>query len=142
VDGKHTDTPRVPSSTCILRRHVAYSFQLDPYLTGNKSLQHTFVDVDIHDEDIYADVEYFRDFLWAELRFEVQEMHLENSLNLDEVQLVLEPRADNVGVLCCYYFVNPVGRSLFWLDEWDAPGLFNACRGVSSIPHKGKPHIY
>ena len=99
------------------------------------------MEVDIHDEDICADVQYFRDFLWAELQFEVQQMQLENSLNLDEVQLVLEPRSDRFGVLCCYYFVNPAGRSLFWLDEWDAPGVFNACRGANSLSHKGGSHF-
>ncbi|KAL4071436.1 hypothetical protein V8B97DRAFT_1963423 [Scleroderma yunnanense] len=98
---------------------------------------HTFTEVDIHDEDVCADVEYFGNFLWEELRYEVQGMDSECLLKLDEVQLVLEPRRDENGVLCCYYFVNPAGRSLFWLDEWDAPGILSSCRGVDSLPHKG-----
>ncbi|KIM67299.1 hypothetical protein SCLCIDRAFT_21161 [Scleroderma citrinum Foug A] len=57
-----------------------------------------------------ADVKYSNDFLWAELRYEVDHRNL-SSLNLDTVQLVLEPRADMDGVLCCYYFVNPASRS-------------------------------
>ena len=97
--------------------------------------------MDISDEDIRADVEYFGEVLWTELRYEVRQMNLEDSFDLRQAQLVLEPRADDHGVLCCYYFVNPAGRSLFWLDEWNAPGLFSACRGVDSLSHKGKPLI-
>ena len=89
------------------------------------------------------DVEYFSEFLWAELQYEIKNMNLEDPFDFNQVQLVLEPRADNDGVICCYYFVNPAGRSLFWLDEWkDASGLFNACKGVDSLSHKGKPHVW
>ena len=98
--------------------------------------------MDIHDEDICMDVEYFSGFLWAELRYEIKQMNLEDSFDHNQVQLVLEPRIDNGVVVCCYYFVNPAGRSLFWLDEWEnASGLFGACRGVDSFSHKGKPHV-
>ncbi|KAL4079411.1 hypothetical protein J3A83DRAFT_1090251 [Scleroderma citrinum] len=97
----------------------------------------TFTDVDIHDEDICADVEYFNYYLWAELEYELKKMNPTSSFKFDEVQLVLEPRTDDDGVLCCYYFVNPASQSLFWLTEWDAPGIFGACRGVDTLPHKG-----
>lgn len=98
--------------------------------------------MNIYDEEILVDVEYYNDFLWAELRYEVRERNI-SSLNLDTVQLVLEPRADNGSVLCCYYFVNPASRSLFWLEEWDASAssVFNACRGVDTLPHKGETRL-
>ncbi|KAL4071433.1 hypothetical protein V8B97DRAFT_469435 [Scleroderma yunnanense] len=97
----------------------------------------TFTEVNIHDKDIHEDVEYFANFLWKELRHEIRERSLETSLNVNEVQLVVEPRTDNDTVLCCYYFVNPAGRSLFWLEEWDAPSIFSTCRGVDTLAHKG-----
>ena len=99
--------------------------------------------MDIHDEDICTDVEYFSEFLWAELQFEIKKRNLEDSIDPNQVHLVLEPRVDYDGVLCCYYFVNPAGRSLFWLDDWDnASGLLGACRDVDSLSHKGKPHVW
>ncbi|KAL4071434.1 hypothetical protein V8B97DRAFT_469582 [Scleroderma yunnanense] len=101
----------------------------------------TFTDVDIHDEDICADVEYFNYYLWAELEYELKKMNPTSSFKFDEVQLVLEPRTDDDGVLCCYYFVNPASQSLFWLTEWDAPGIFGACRGVDTLPHKGELYV-
>lgn len=96
--------------------------------------------MDIHDQEILADVEYFNDYLWEELRYQVIKRNLSSfDLDLDTVQLVLELRAHNDDVLCCYYFVNPASRSLFWLGKWDAPDVFDACRGVDAIPHKGEP---
>ncbi|KAG6333218.1 hypothetical protein ID866_5873 [Astraeus odoratus] len=94
----------------------------------------------MHDEDVCADVEYFSEFLWAELEYEVGEKNLQGSLNVGEVQLVVEPRADTQGVLCSYYFVNPAGRSLFWLDDWESPSIFGGLKGVETLSHKGELH--
>ncbi|KAL4079409.1 hypothetical protein J3A83DRAFT_1089265 [Scleroderma citrinum] len=100
------------------------------------SEKRTFTEVDVREQKNYSNVEYFSEFLWEELRFELRERDLESSLNLDEVQLVLKLHPDDDGV-CYYYFVNPAGRSLFWLEEWDAPGIFDSCRSVDTLPHKG-----
>ncbi|KAL4071432.1 hypothetical protein V8B97DRAFT_1917629 [Scleroderma yunnanense] len=100
------------------------------------SEKRTFTEVDVREQKSYSNVEYFSEFLWEELRFELRERDLESSLNLDEVQLVLKLHPDDDGV-CYYYFVNPAGRSLFWLEEWDAPGIFDSCRSVDTLPHKG-----
>ncbi|KAI6043910.1 hypothetical protein EDC04DRAFT_3106740 [Pisolithus marmoratus] len=98
--------------------------------------QKTFTEVDVIDEEIRRDVEYFSTFLWGELRHEVEVGEFQG-LELDKVQLVVEPRSDDEGVLCCYYFVDPANRSLFWLDEWNAQGVFSACQGVDTLSHKG-----
>jgi len=113
---------------------------LSQTLSDSKLIQRTFTDVDIHNEEILADVENFNKSLWGELRYEVNKKNL-SSLNLDEVELVLEPRRDDYGVLLCgYYFVNPASRSLFWLDGWTASQVFESCRGVDTLSHKGESH--
>ena len=96
--------------------------------------------MDIHDEEILTDVENFNNFLWEELRYEVSKRNL-SSLNLDKVELVLEPCVDNNGMPCCYYFANPASRSLFWLDEWDVFSVFGSCRGADTLSHKGESHL-
>ncbi|KAH7886926.1 hypothetical protein F5I97DRAFT_1871264 [Phlebopus sp. FC_14] len=95
----------------------------------------TITDVDVYDDEIRADIEYFQDFLLKELRLLVEADQL--SLNLDEVELVLEPMTDEEGLLCCYYFVNPSARCLFWTDEWEPLDILGDCKGVNSLPHKG-----
>ncbi|KAF9223223.1 hypothetical protein BS17DRAFT_781512 [Gyrodon lividus] len=97
----------------------------------------TFTDVNICKEDVLKDVEGFKDLLFAELHNEIESRKLSESLNVDEVHLVLEPKTDDVGVMCCYYFVNPRSRTLFWLDDWDGYEIFSDCKGVLSVPHKG-----
>ena len=74
----------------------------------------------------------------SELKTEIKCRNLSESLKVDEVQLVLEPKLDEGGVMCCYYFVNPPTRSLFWLDEWEGDEIFQECKGTLSSPHKGK----
>lgn len=96
-------------------------------------------EVNICDEEIHEDIEYFRTFLFSELETEIKKRDLTESLKVDKVQLVLEPKRDEFGVMCCYYFVNPPTRSLFWLDEWDGYEIFKDCRGILSSPHKGEP---
>lgn len=97
--------------------------------------------MDIHDTDILNDIECFREFLWDRLHTEVERLGLVDSLKLDDVQLVLEPRVDDEGVLCCYYFANPAARALFWLDSWEAPGVLNSCLGVETVSHKGNLYV-
>ncbi|KAG9313552.1 hypothetical protein JVU11DRAFT_5879 [Chiua virens] len=81
----------------------------------------TFTEVDICDAEIHEDTEYFRTYLYSELGAEMKHRNISNlDLNIDEVELVLESKADSMGVLCCYYFVNPRTRTLFWLDDWEA----------------------
>ncbi|KAF9237365.1 hypothetical protein BU15DRAFT_48882, partial [Melanogaster broomeanus] len=89
----------------------------------------TFTEVNICNEEIFGDIEYFRDFLFSELQGEIHNRNLSGSLNIDEVQLVVEPKGDHQGVICCYYFVNPSSRSLFWLDDWQGDEIFRDCRG-------------
>ncbi|KAF9237091.1 hypothetical protein BU15DRAFT_76324 [Melanogaster broomeanus] len=103
------------------------------------SASKTFTEVDVYNEEIRADIEYFRDFLFSELRVEIVNRGLSESLTIDDVQLVLEPKIDLEGIVCCYYFVNPRSRSLFWLDEWEGDEIFCDCRGALSLPHKGNP---
>lgn len=98
--------------------------------------QPTFTEVNVIDVDIRRDVEYFSTILWGELSHEKEERQLQD-LKLEEVQLVVEPRSDENGVLCCYYFVDCANRSLFWLDEWDAHDVFSPCKGVDTLSHKG-----
>ena len=93
--------------------------------------------MNIRNTEIYTVVEIYSNFLWEELRYEVGERNL-HMLDLDKVQLVLEPREDDDGMLCDYYFVNHAGRSVFWLEGWDASGVLSKCRGVDTLSHKGK----
>ncbi|KIJ61555.1 hypothetical protein HYDPIDRAFT_96423, partial [Hydnomerulius pinastri MD-312] len=97
----------------------------------------TFAEVNICDEDIFEDIEYYRDFLIKELSELIEMRNLSESLDINEVQLVLEPQADDFGIVCHYYFVNPRSRTLFWTDEWDGECIFTDCRGILSAPHKG-----
>lgn len=85
------------------------------------------------------DIDYFRCFLFSELETEIENRNLSEYLQVDEVQLVLEPKVDKHGLMCCYYFVNPRARSVFWLDEWDGRGIIGDCKGSLSDRHKGKP---
>ncbi|KAF8842889.1 hypothetical protein BDN67DRAFT_898259, partial [Paxillus ammoniavirescens] len=99
----------------------------------------TFTEVNVCNVDIYEDIEYFKGFLFSELQDEIEKRHLSGSLKHDEVQLVLEPKIDEGGLLCSYYFVNPGSRCLFWLDDWEGEDIFSDCRGDLSLPHKGMP---
>lgn len=93
--------------------------------------------MNICDEELRDDIEYFRNFLFSELETEVTTRGL-SELKVDEVQLVLEVQVDELGVMCCYYFVNPRGRSLFWLDGWEQYEIFKECGGAFSDSHKGE----
>ncbi|KIJ11205.1 hypothetical protein PAXINDRAFT_15928 [Paxillus involutus ATCC 200175] len=54
----------------------------------------TFTEVNVCNEDICEDIEYFKGFLFSELQDEIEKGDLSGSLKHDEVQLVLEPRVD------------------------------------------------
>ena len=90
------------------------------------------------DSDVHGDIEYFRTFLFQELTTEIENRNLSDSLKVDEVELVLEPKLDEIGVMCCYYFVNPPARNVFWLDNWKGDEIFKDCKGELSTTHKGK----
>ena len=100
--------------------------------------QKTFTEVNMCDEEIRNDIEYFRTFLFSELGTEIKNRNLPESLKIDEIELVLEPKRHGAVAVCYYYFVNPRARSLFWLDEWEGYKIFKDCRGILSSPHKGK----
>ena len=94
--------------------------------------------MDVCDEEIRGDTEYFSKYLFSQLETEIENRNL-SELNVDEVQLVLEPKLDERGlVTCCYYFVNPQTRKLFWLNEWKGDSIFKGSKGLLSLPHKGK----
>lgn len=93
--------------------------------------------MNICDDDIHKDAEYFRTYLFGQLEVEIQKRAI-FELKVDEVQLVLEPKLERREVVCSYYFVNPRTRTLFWLDEWQDDGIFDSCEGALSDPHKGE----
>ncbi|KAG9313442.1 hypothetical protein JVU11DRAFT_5764 [Chiua virens] len=126
----YPDTPVVPEgwSAC---RHPEGAL----YFVHDESK--TFTEVNICNAEIQEDVEYFRTFLFSELQAEIRKLNLSELLNIDEVQLVLEPRSNGIVVDCHYYFANPRTRSLFWLNGWEATDIFKGRRGNLSIPHKG-----
>lgn len=97
--------------------------------------------MNICNEEIHRVIERFRAYLRSELKTEIEKRRLCESLEFDEVQLVLEPKEDDLGLMCCYYFVNPSARSLFWLNKWNAYEIFKDCRGEISPPHKGEPYV-
>jgi len=104
-------------------------------LSGRYNMQRTFTQMNILDEEICDDIEYYMHFFLDELRRDV----LEGSLELDlwQVDLVLEPKVDDGGsVACCYYFANHCDRSLFWLDEHNIEDILSDCKGVN-ISHIG-----
>ncbi|KAF8438114.1 hypothetical protein L210DRAFT_866764 [Boletus edulis BED1] len=128
---QYPETPEKAPEGWTAYRHPEGAF----YFVHSESK--TFAEVNLCDEDIYADIEHFRTFLFSELKDEIKKGNLSEFLQVNEVQLVLEPKLDDKGLMCCYYFVNPRTRSLFWLDAWDGYEIFKDCRGDLSLPHKG-----
>ena len=96
--------------------------------------------MDVCQPEIRDDIEYFRTFLISELQKECEVRGIPDHL-VHEAQLVLEPKTDKDGVLCCYYFASAKYRSLFWLDEWDGSSIFSNHRGNLSLRHKGRHPI-
>ncbi|KAH7928636.1 hypothetical protein BV22DRAFT_1044561 [Leucogyrophana mollusca] len=94
----------------------------------------TFTELDICDPEIFEDIDYYTHYLHEALRQTIRDENL--PLAYEEIELVLEPKCDEYGVLCCYYFVNPRGRCLFWLQDYDACLILQDCKGVTSLSHK------
>lgn len=94
----------------------------------------TFTEVDICNATVLADIEHFQYTLYGELRQAIQEGRVD--LQLKDVELVLEPRSDDYGVLCSYYFVHRHKRCLFWLEVFDARSVLGDCKGVYALSHK------
>jgi hypothetical protein len=90
--------------------------------------------VDICNEDIFDDIEYYMQYLWGELQQTLVNRNL--VLDMGLVDLVIEPRATtNDSVVCCYYFVNHRDRCLFWLDDFNPQEIISECKGVKSLSH-------
>jgi hypothetical protein len=93
--------------------------------------------MDVCDEEIYGDIEYYTRYLLEELQRVVDDGNLD--LDMQQVDLVLEPRVFDSGsekkVVCCYYFANHRDRCLFWLDDFNAKDVLSDCVGVKSLSH-------
>ncbi|KAG0697598.1 hypothetical protein DFH29DRAFT_1082268 [Suillus ampliporus] len=95
----------------------------------------TYTESDVCSLDILNDIVYFSNYLHGELRLAIDTKKID--IDYDEVELVLEPKkAGETEIICCYYFVNPAERCLFWLDEYDAEDMLGECRGVTALSHK------
>ncbi|KIJ11197.1 hypothetical protein PAXINDRAFT_101770 [Paxillus involutus ATCC 200175] len=94
----------------------------------------TFTEVDICHQAIITDIELFQTSLFGELQRAISDQRV--NLDLEDVELVLEPKADDYGVLCSYYFVHRHKRCLFWLEEFDARSMLGDCKGVAALSHK------
>jgi hypothetical protein len=104
-------------------------------LSGRYDMQRTFTQMNICDEDICSDIEYYMQFLLEQLQQTVEEESLE--LDVQQVDLVLEPKIfDDSSVVGCYYFANHCDRTLFWLDEHDIEDILSDCQGVN-LSHIG-----
>lgn len=88
---------------------------------------------------VLADIEQFQRTLYDELRRAIFDRMID--LELDDVELVLEPRADDYGVLCSYYFVHRRKRCLFWLEVFDARSILGDCKGVKALSHKRSLYV-
>jgi hypothetical protein len=103
--------------------------QLDP--------KRTYTESDVCSPEVLQDIIYFSNYLHGELRLAIDTKKID--IDYDDVELVLEPKkAVCADIICCYYFVNPGGRCLFWLDEYDAEDMLGECRGVTALSHKSK----
>lgn len=95
----------------------------------------TYTESDVCSPEILNDIIYFSNYLHGELRLAIDNKKID--IEYDDVELVLEPKkAMCADIICCYYFVNPAERCLFWLDEYDAEDMLGECRGVTALSHK------
>lgn len=87
--------------------------------------QPIFTDAYLYDEKSMAEIERFREEIFA--MAETKPLPLEWELVLD----VRECQDANERI-CHYYFVNPANRSLFWLEDFNVrPLLWGLCHGKS-----------
>jgi len=93
-------------------------------------------------QEVLHDITYFSSCLHHELRLAIDTKKIDIDIDYDDVELVLEPKKTLENeveiIICCYYFVNPAKRCLFWLDEYDAEDMLGECRGVTSLSHKSQ----
>lgn len=95
----------------------------------------TYTESDVCSPEVLQDIIYFSNYLHGELRLAIDTKKID--IDYDDVELVLEPKkAVCADIICCYYFVNPAERCLFWLDEYDAEDMLGECRGVTALSHK------
>ncbi|KAG2342328.1 hypothetical protein BDR05DRAFT_358684 [Suillus weaverae] len=95
----------------------------------------TYTESDVCSPEVLNDIVYFSNYLHGELRLAIDTKKID--IDYDDVELVLEPKkAVCADIICCYYFVNPAERCLFWLDEYDAEDMLGECRGVTALSHK------
>ncbi|KAG2035471.1 hypothetical protein BDR03DRAFT_962333 [Suillus americanus] len=57
------------------------------------------------------------------------------SLDMRQVDLVIELKIRDDSVICCYYFANHRDRCLFWLDDFNPKNIISECKGVQSPSH-------
>ena len=92
--------------------------------------------MNICDEEICGDIEYYMEYLLDELQRAVEDGNLE--LDMQQVDLVLEPKVyDGDSVVCCYYFANHDDRCLFWLDDYNVKDIISDCKRVENLSHIG-----
>jgi hypothetical protein len=97
-------------------------------------MQRTYTEMNICDEDIFSDIEYFMRYLWDALQRSLRDGNL--VLDMGLVDLVVEPKiADDGSVVCCYYVVNHSDRCLFWLNDSNPEEIISECKGVKSLSH-------
>ncbi|KAG6330528.1 hypothetical protein ID866_8561 [Astraeus odoratus] len=131
MDGQHMYIQKVQYIIYTVKWHVLLANPDFPVLIRR---QKTFTEVDVCNATVLADIEQFQHTLYDDLRRAILDGRV--NVELDDVELVLEPRADDYGVLCSYYFVHGPKRCLFWLEEFDARGVLGDCKGVSALSHK------
>ncbi|KAJ8586335.1 hypothetical protein M405DRAFT_362166 [Rhizopogon salebrosus TDB-379] len=94
----------------------------------------TFTEMNICDEDICGDIEYYMRYLLDELQQVIEDGNIE--LDMQQIDLVIEPKVFNGdSVVCCYYFANHRDRCLFWLDDFNVFKILTDCVGVESLSH-------
>jgi hypothetical protein len=90
--------------------------------------------MNICDEDICGDIEYYMRYLLDELQQVIEDGNIE--LDMQQIDLVIEPKVFNGdSVVCCYYFANHRDRCLFWLDDFNVFKILTDCVGVESLSH-------
>ncbi|KAG1729150.1 hypothetical protein EDB19DRAFT_2042391 [Suillus lakei] len=91
----------------------------------------TFTEMNICDEDIYDDIQYYMEYLLDELQRTVEDRNL-----MRQVDLVIEPKVyEDNSVVCCYYFANHRDRCLFWFDDFNPKHIISDCKGVNNLSH-------
>jgi hypothetical protein len=89
--------------------------------------------MNVCNEEICGDIEYYMQYLLDDLRQVVEDQDLE--LDMQQVDLVVEPKCEGDFVVGCYYFANHRDRCLFWLDDFDAQSILSSCKGVENLSH-------